>query len=441
MGYVVSWYADARDLRYGSPTASTFATLSEAAAFARDRRALVASVRDPNGVAIRPGEWLSYGLTNVLDDDELETIGAAVDQSAARALENRFLALIRAVGTGTASHVSFQFLGGDVTDALQIPNSTQKLWIGADWFAGATVVTGADTFGGPALPIRNGAIQETVPGTFALQYHRVGNTGVWMDAVADGGQAAGRIWWPLCILHDGGTTMRVGCLLIAPPDANNPYGIVEGSHIITLNAFGTYGSHINVGIAGFEIDGMWRDTTHTYIIDEPNVKPLVVLGGKTTRLARVVNGSLTTVAAWEHWNGSAWVSDSAVRAPLVDIHGNVVRGDSNIAKVGTNRYLMVAHHPAGGEFLDVYNSTLPQGPWVPIARVPLPAIGHTINGGEQITQIPRILASNILANAAELPPAEHSVVLTSRNLVGYTDAFTSINIRRLAPLPVVVPHN
>lgn len=439
MGYVVEWYADQRDRAYGAPTRTTFATLDQAAAFAREHRGDVVTVTDDAGAAISRGTWLAYGLTNVFDDDEFEVIGAAVDQTSARVLEARWLAFIRDCGSASPSHATFQYLGGDVTDVFNVPGSDDILWIGADWFDGTTVVTGSDTYAGTALPVRNGAVQENTPGTFGIQLHRTGNTGVWLDAVADGGNPTGYIWWPLCVTADGGTNVRVGCLLVDP--SVPPYGRIVSSQIVTLNLFGTYGSHVDLGITDFQIDGMWRDTTHTYVLDEPSILPIVTLGEKTTRIARVVNGSLLTVAAWEFWDGASWVADPAARAPLVDTSGNVIRGDSDIAKLGENRYLLVAHFPVGGEFLDVYKSSQPQGHWAPIARVPLPSIGHIINGGEQVAQIPRIIDSTLLANAAERPPAEYSTVVLSRNLVTPTDSMTVMNIRRFAPLIVNVPNN
>lgn len=361
-----------------------------------------------------------------------EARGAAIEQATATLVEARWLAFIRDCGSPSPSDPSLAFLGGDVTDAFQMPSSDDVLWAGADWFDGTTV-NASDLYVGDALPVRNGAIQETTPGTFAVQFHMSGNTGVWLDAVSQGGAAAGRIWWPLCILNDGGT-VRVGCLLIAPPDAQNPYGIVEASHIVTLSGFFTYASHIDVGITGFEIDGIWRDTTHTYIIDE---RPIA--GVKETRLARVVNGSLLTVASWEHWNGSAWVSSAAAAVPLVDVAGQTLTGDGDIAKVADGHYVMVVHRTYDDSHLDVCNAAAPQGPWTSTARVPLGgSIGHTINGGLQISQIPRILDSNVLVGS-ERPPPEHSMVLMSRNLLGPTGAWSTRNIRRYAPQFVVVP--
>lgn len=374
-----------------------------------------------------------------LDRSDVEAIsqaavGATVSQTTAGVITTRWLAFIRDCGSASPDHASFQYLGGDVTDVFVIPTTDDVLWIGADWFDGTTVSASTDLYEGDALPVRNGAVQETTPGTFAVQFHKVGSTGIWLDAVADGGAASGRIWWPLCIVNDGGT-MRVGCLLVDP--SIGPYGTIEASHIVTLNGLGGYASHVNVGITGFEIDGMWRDTSHTYIVDERTVAG--VLGSKHIRLARVANGSLATVASWQFWDGTAWVSSPAASAPLVDSVGDTIVGDADIAKIGTGHYMLVNHFPVGGSHLDVYRSTVPQGPWERYVRVPLAgSIGGKPNGGLQIAQIPRILDSGCLAGS-EAPPAEHSMVMMSRNLLGPTDVFTARNIRRYAPQFVVVP--
>lgn len=375
----------------------------------------------------------------------LESIGAAVDQAAARAMEQRWVALARECGQASGAaprKPELKYMGGDVLDVMQLPGGTQKLWVCADIWAGATVQSD-DTYSGPALPTRNACIQEVPAGTFGTMLYDVGTSGVWLDAVADGGQPADHIWWPTCVLDDGGATlMRVGCVLIGPPDAENPFGVYAGSQIVTLNAFGLFSSSTDVTSADLQIDGFLKDTTHTYIFGEEHVGFVdeETLGSKITKVARVVNGSLLTLASWEYWDGAGWSASPAAAVPLQDVDGNDLLGDACVAKIATGHYLMASHSLSIDPWLDTYRSAAPTGPWEKIARTPLPGIGQSVAGGTLIAQIPRILATNCLGNPDERPPAGRSLVMLSRNLLGATAAMADQSIFNYLPMFVVVPN-
>lgn len=394
-------------------------------------------------------EWLDRTIRTTSVPSRLEAIGADIDQTAAHTEEARWLTLIRQAGSGSPPS-NFNYLGGDVTDGFRT-DGNDIVWAGADWWDGTTV-DADDTYAGAALPIRNGALIETTDGTFAQQLYRSGGSGVWLDAPADGGLAAGTLWWPICGLNDGGTS-RVLCWHVNGA-ATTPYGTLLDSHIVTINAFGTYGSHVatNLGASDrFWIDGVLRDTTHTYIFGEqfrPDYDADTTGNGSVPnygtgdltqsftlkRVARVANGSLTTVASWQFWNGNSWVSGVANADPLRDDTGREIRGDAGVAKIATGHYLLAAHRLVDTH-LDVYRSTAPQGPWTPIARVPVPTQGLAIGGGTQVGQLTKILAFTPPA-----VPAGHSMAMISRNVLAPTDSFADRNIRRYAPQFVVIPH-
>lgn len=375
----------------------------------------------------------------------LESIGAAADQTAARAMEQRWIALARECGSASGAaprKPELKYMGGDVLDVMQLPGGTQKLWVCADIWAGATVQSD-DTYSGPALPTRNACIQEVPAGTFGTMLYDVGTSGVWLDAVADGGQPADHIWWPTCVLDDGGATlMRVGCVLIGPPDAENPFGVYAGSQIVTLNAFGLFSSVTDVTSADLQIDGFLKDTTHTYIFGEEHVGFVdeETLGSKITKVARVVNGSLLTLASWEYWDGAGWSASPAAAVPLRDVDGVDLLGDACVAKIATDHYLMASHSLSIDPWLDTYRSAAPIGPWEKIARTPLPGIGQSVAGGTLIAQIPRILATNCLGNPDERPPAGRSLVMLSRNVLGATAAMADQSIFNFLPMFAVVPN-
>ncbi|HEY8544091.1 MAG TPA: hypothetical protein VIL36_03555, partial [Acidimicrobiales bacterium] len=80
-------------------------------------------------------------------------VGAAVDQTAARVLEDRWLQFIRDCGSDEPPS-GWTYLGGDVTDCYYSAGADDLVWIGADWFAGTTIGDD-DTYNGAALPYRN----------------------------------------------------------------------------------------------------------------------------------------------------------------------------------------------------------------------------------------------------------------------------------------------
>jgi len=379
-------------------------------------------------------------------------VGAAVDQTAARVLEDRWLQFIRDCGSDEPPS-GWTYLGGDVTDCYYSAGADDLVWIGADWFAGTTIGDD-DTYNGAALPYRNGAVIETAIGTFegAVQLHRSGNTGIWLDAVEDGDLPEGTIWWPIAGFQEDGTN-RILCWHV-DSSSPTPWGTLLDSHIVTLTGFGTYDSHVECGFGavtdGFWVDGVLPDATYTYVYGEQFVpdydantgggQPNYGQGGLRShftmkRVARVPAGEITDVDAWEFWNGGGWVSGVQHATAMVDHEGRPVAGDAGVAKVADGHYLLAAHRLAD-TCLNVYQSSVPQGPWELIARVPLPTQGATINGGVQVGQLTKILPTQA---HPEGMPAEHRLVMLSRNLLHPTAPMTAHNIRRYAPQFAVVP--
>jgi hypothetical protein len=270
--------------------------------------------------------------------------------------------------------------------------------------------------------------------------------------------------WPIAGIEDGAGTYRVACWQVNrndPPGA--PHGALVDSVIVTTG-FLSYSSHISTGLGAltdnFWVCGMFRDTSFTYILGMQFVPPFDARGTVTptaanyvftdpqnhyslTRLARMPNGQLLTVANWTYWDGTSWVAGVTNATPLQDAAGNEIRGDAGIRKISDSHYLLVAH-ALTDTHLDVYKAAAPQGPWTQISRVPLATQGHSVNGPNtfEVGQLCKILPTQVQA-----PPAEHSIALISRNTivptVGYSaeEAFTLRNIRRYAPQFAVVPHN
>jgi hypothetical protein len=395
---------------------------------------------------------VAVAVTVVSTDSQMESLGAVVDQAAARTLEGRWLQFIR----DSSGSASLNYLGGDVSDCVSISGGGDTLWIGADWFDGTTIDSD-DTYNANALPVRNGAVLATTPGTFAgaSQLYQSGTSGIWLNAQSQGGLPVDTLWWPIVGLDDGGT-VRVMCHHISDAAPRPPWGKHLDSHLVTLNAFGGYASHIATGLGAsdiFWVDGLLRDTTHTYIYGQqfvPDIDADINNNGSVPnygigdvknhytlkRVARVTNGSLTTVASWQFWNGTTWVSGVTNATPVVDASGAQIRGDGGVRKIVDGHYVMAVHQLTDSH-LNVYNATVPQGPWTRIARVPLPTQGHTINGGLQIGQITKILPTT------EHPagtPAEHSIAMLCRNLLNPTDAMSVRNIRRYTNQFAVIPN-
>lgn len=466
MALEVLYYADDRDRVYGTPTSVTFADEDEGAAFARRHQGDVVQVRDTlTGLDLSRGAWLQLGLSGspqlgatVLA--RLEALGSAVNQGMAETLEERWLQFIREAGSASPPS-NFNYLGGDVTDAFITP-SGDRAWIFADGFDGTTVVTGGpdpDTYAGPALPVRNGVVLEDVStSTFTVQLYATGSSGIWLDAVSQGGLPAGTHWWPITGINDGGVS-RVFCWHVRTD--SSPYGTLLDSHIVRLNAFGGYNSHVETGLGAltdnFWTDGVVRDTDagFTYVFGEQFVPdydadqagsgavPNYGQGSLSSisshftlkRVARVPNGQLTTVANWTYWNGTTWVSGVENAVPLVDTNGYPIHGDAGVSRLPTGRFLLAAHTLVDTH-VNVYDAAEVQGPYRLLARVPALTQGSRVdNGGVQIGQLAKVLSPDVAAP----DPTEQHVVLLSRNVLDGPGTTAGQNIRRFAPQLVFVP--
>lgn len=449
MAWEVLWYADQSDRNYQRTTRTVFTTLEAAVAFARGQPTNIVQVNDlATGAAVTRGEWLTYGMAPPPPNSELEAQGSAVNQAAARTLQDRWLALVR-TSSGSAS---YDYLGGDVTDCF-ITASGDVAWPGADWFTGTTI-DADDTYAGNALPVRNGCVLETTPGgAFTSQLFANGTSGLWLNA-QNAGLPSNTHWWPIAGVNDGGAN-RIACWYVRTD--SSPWGTLLDTHIVTLNGFGLYGSHVVCGLSTgtFWVDGLLRDTTHTYVFGEqfvpdydadtagtdavPNYGRGFDLGTHHTlkRIVRVANGSLLTMANWQFWDGASWVTGVGNATPMTDTEGNPIWGDAGVTKLGTGRYLLVSHQLVDTH-VNVYRAGQPQGPWAQVARVPVPTQGAEVDGGVQIGQLTKVVPTSVATTAG--CPAEHSIVLLSRNELFPTNAFADRNIRRLAPQFVVVPH-
>lgn len=386
------------------------------------------------------------------------TAGASIDlvtrrpdQTAADTLEARWLDLVRLAGS--AAPGGYTYLGGDVTDVYAAADGS-LVWVGADWFAGTTVEAD-DTYAGTALPVRNGAAEADADGTFTGQLFASGASGVWLDAVGDGGLTAGTHWWPIAAFLDGATE-RVLCWHVDP--TGGPYGLLLDSHLVALDGSRGYASHVATGLGAltdaFWLDGVVREATYTYLYGEQFVPDYDAdtdddgsvpnygqgsgdVGRHYTlkRVARAATGTVTTVAGWEYWNGTAWVADPVDAAPMVDANGYELHGDTGIKRLGEGSYLAAAHSLIE-QHVRVYTATAPQGPWTLIARVPVPRQGETYNGGLQIGQLAKLVPDAVKPAGT---PSGTEVVLLSRNLLEPTGDFADRSILGYAPQFVVVP--
>lgn len=412
-----------------------------------------------------PGALASSALSAAIAAETarstLETLGAQVDQTAAIAVRTRFLDFYRDAG-GPAPTATRNNLGGDVTDVKHIASSDDVIVVGADWFDSGINAVVNDLFTTQPLPQRSGGIIAPTPNSFvgATQLYASGFSGVWLDAVAQAGLPAGTILWPIAVIDDA-NTLRVACWHVESPAANGaPHGRLIDSIIVTLHVFLGYQSHVSCGFGALSNDfwvcGMWRDdngftyvngmefvprfdarttanpAAPNYVLDNPDAHYSL------TRIARVANGSLNTIASWTFWNGSGWVPGVANAVPIKDIAGNPIPGDMGIRKVTTDRYSAVAH-PLTASHLASYASTVPQGPYWPTALVPLPEMGRDIPGGRTVGQLCKILPPQFAT-----PPRRCSFAMVSQNVIGLTGysvtpPWTRVAIDTFAPVIVAFP--
>jgi hypothetical protein len=359
-------------------------------------------------------------------------------------LRDRWLRYIRRAGSGTPP-ATWKFLGGDVTDCV-VNAQGKPMWIGADWFAGARVKAN-DTYAGNALPFRNGAIFEPNPGSFSGAFQILTTRNLWLDGAALGKLASNTHWWPIAACCDRTTgKTHVACWHTRDFDGT-PYGTLLDNHIITLNGYATYASHVRqrVPVDNFWIDGLVQGSQYTFIYGEqffPDYEDHYGIGDPENhytvkRVARVPNGQLTNIPAWRYWDGHGWVADIDAAVPMVDtVSGLPVQGDAGVKGIAAGHWLLAAHRLAGPN-LDVYRSANPQGPWEPIAAVPLPGQGAAVYGGTQVGQLVKILPRQVLA-----PPVGSSIAIISRNVLngGNLSSLAGRTIQTYAPQFAVIPN-
>jgi hypothetical protein len=220
-------------------------------------------------------------------------------------------------------------------------------------------------------------------------------------------------------------------------------GAFVESHIVSLNAFGLYASNIQTNTGNkFKITCMRRADGFVYIVGDESFRNATdqLLGGLEAvrtldyaahRIARVPDAQLSTMSAWEFWNGTTWQSNVANATPMVDIYGQVIRGPAGISKAPGTHWLLAAHQYVDTH-LSVYRSANPQGPWEMIARVPVPYAGVVVGGGSTAG-----LHTKIIEHLAA--PPEHSIAMMTMTLLEPTATIPNLNIRRWTPQFVVIP--
>lgn len=372
-------------------------------------------------------------------------------------LAERWLEFVRRAGYNPPKGYNWRFLGGDVTDCI-LTRQGAAMWIGSDWFAGGLPSVRDDKYVSGVLPLRNGCIFAPTANSWSKARQVMTTNSLWLDgqnAPPNGQKLSSREhWWPIA----GYVNPANGLTYIAawrtentnfdqPP--STPYGTLRDNHLIVLNGFGTYGAHVahNVASDHFWIDGLVDGGDgFTYIYGEQFVPDYESgqygIGSPQDdytlkRVARVSHAQLTQFAEWRYWDGLVWQPDASDAVPMVTPTGAEVQGDAGVQRISSTHWLLAAHRLAGPN-MDVYRSALPQGPWVPIAQVPLPGQGAAMHGGTQVGQLVKILPRQV-----QSPPAGHSLAMVSRNILNVTGSIFSVqgrNIRCYAPQIVAVPH-
>lgn len=332
------------------------------------------------------------------------------------------------------------FRGGDVTDAVVIPtgpHAGKTAWIGADWFSGS--VDDDDTYGG-ALPFRNGLLLEQ-HGAFTGQVFASGTSGEWI--APNQTEHPDTHYWPIAATVEG-DTLQVGCWLVG---TGGPYGDLADTHIVSVDLADlvtvTGVAKMNLAAETFFVDGfLTPGDGWTYIYGEEFIP---AYGAHTPaygedldtdvtrkRVARCPAGTVTVLAGWEWWSGSAWVSGIENAATLKDTDGQHIEGDAGVCKI-SGGYLLAAHQLVAPE-LSIYQATRPQGPWEPAGTVPAADMGATWYGGRRIGQLTKLLPHR-------RSPAGHVMSMTSMNLIGAAaEAPLDLrDIRTLAPRFEAVP--
>lgn len=385
---------------------------------------------------------------------DLEATGAAVDQALAVVEHERWLQLIRAVGTGAPPHPSLTYSGGDVCDAHD--DGTNIAWLLSDFFDNLTV-NPDDTYGSnPIGPTRNGVIlQNKATGAFAQQLGGVGTA--WIRAVENGGLPLG-LWWPLTQVPTAGVQQWIGCwyndAAITP---NNPFGAYLDTHLVQV-AFGAYQTHVACGFTDqkffiecarlsgstiFTLGGEFHPRIDQVLTS--GTWPGYAMGGNlveaqaqldlTHRLSRAAQAAYGTVSSWEYWTGTGWSNDRSQAIELRDTTGELINGAAGFAEVEPGRWVLAAHQLVDTH-VDVYHAAAPQGPWARHARVPInPPVGTPLDGHGDRYQI----AWHTKVHTHYTTPPGRSIVslTTFPQLPGLP--FTEHHINLHGPLFVVVP--
>lgn len=389
---------------------------------------------------------------------QLEAVGSAVNQSLAITERNRWLQLIRNVGTGAPPHASITYSGGDVCDARN--DGSNVTWVMADFFDNLTV-GGDDTYNStPIGPTRNGAITQN-SGTSAFTGQLGGVGTAWLRAVENGGLPFG-LWWPLTIAPSATSAVHtwVGCWYNdAAITADNPFGAFLDTHLVQT-AFGTYQNHVVCGFTDqkFFIECTRLSGTTMFTLGgefHPAIDHVITrgvapygyaMGGNLTaiqqqldlthRLSRVAQANFGTINAWEYWTGSGWSANRANAVELTDTDDRLINGSAGFAEVQPGLWVLVAHQMVD-PYLDVYHASAPQGPWIRHARVPiLPPVGTLLPQYHNAFQI----SWHAKVHTHFSTPVGFSIAsLTNFPQVPNSVPFTDRGIELYAPTFVVVP--
>lgn len=217
---------------------------------------------------------------------------------------------------------------------------------------------------------RNSLIIQNADLSFAGQ-HYSGPPGNNPPYVPDQGTFPGRWYWPLgCMVENG--QLHV----LAPLLAGSGFGTAEDQHIISMDA-STFAIQSTTSL------GLVPNFGPVHLLPDPISGYTYITTDTPSGIARVPSGQLLTPSAWEAWNGSAWVSDLSQVAALVDTNQNPIvisffGDDIAIRRTPTGFILVVA-----GVFdqqMELYRSSLPQGPWEHYRSLPIPVTGELYEG-------------------------------------------------------------
>lgn len=271
----------------------------------------------------------------------------------------------------TDSPTSQGYKGGDAIRSTVLADGSE-FYSTADNFIGAIDSDG--TYSGTPLPRRNGFVLVSTAGVFSQAYGPAGALPL---------PPQGDPWyWPVCSILENGV-LRIAAWQVT---AGGIFGHLQDTVIYSLDPTvlptvtitGTLAcGHTDetTMVAYMLVDGAW-----IYVLCQEYVGGYDSYSSSSltrTRLARVPYGSLTTLAAWEWWDGDRW-SSTRTDAAVLTSAGQPLNGDTCLRRTRTG-FVLAVMQPTETQ-IRLYRAGWPQGPWTLYDTVAVPALGATRYG-------------------------------------------------------------